>query len=312
MSDVTARSAAPLDEVMLAMDVVDTLRHRQDLATRELAGAAREQQLIDKLRDIYHQQGIDVPDHILREGVAALEQSRFVYEPPREGFGTTLARLYVSRKHWGRPVAAALTAIFVVFFGYYGLWQPFQRSQAEQARIALSEGVPAQLDALYQTVFDETKVQRAVVLAEAIRKRGAAFAAEGNSVAAQDAVDDLTALRDLLRQDYILRIVNSSDEKTGFWTIPEVNTAATNYYLVVEALNADGRPLSLPVLNEESGETEVVSRWGVRVPESLYDSILADKRDDGIIDNNLIGRKQSGYLDVVYTQPVLGGAVTRW
>ena len=54
MSDVTAKPAAPLDEVMLAMDVVDTLRHRQDLATRELAGVTREQQLIDKLRDIYH------------------------------------------------------------------------------------------------------------------------------------------------------------------------------------------------------------------------------------------------------------------
>ena len=53
MSDVTAKPAAPLDEVMLAMDVVDTLRHRQDLAVRELGTDAKERQLIDKLRDIY-------------------------------------------------------------------------------------------------------------------------------------------------------------------------------------------------------------------------------------------------------------------
>src|SRR5690606_20468402 len=106
MSDATAKPAAPLDEVMLAMDVVDTLRHRQDLVTRELDGASREKQLIEKLRDIYHQQGIEVPDHILKEGVAALAESRFVYDPPAPGLGTTLARLYVSRKRWG-PAAIA-------------------------------------------------------------------------------------------------------------------------------------------------------------------------------------------------------------
>ncbi|SEP69517.1 hypothetical protein SAMN05428969_0499 [Devosia sp. YR412] len=309
---MTAKPAAPLDEVMLAMDVVDTLRHRQDLATRELAGVTREQQLIDKLRDIYHQQGIEVPDHILKEGVAALQESRFVYDPPKPGFGTSMARLYVGRKRWGKPVGAALVALLVLSVGYFGAWQPYQRGQAEAARIELSEGVPARLDALYQTIFEETKVQKAVVQAEGLRNRGKAYAAEGNSVAAEKAVADLTALRDALRQDYSLRVVNRADVQSGFWTIPEVNTAATNYYIVVEALDADGNALDLPILNEETGQTEVVATWGVRVPESVYDSVAADKRDDGIIQNNEIGRKSSGFLDVEYSLPVLGGAVTRW
>lgn len=297
---------------MLAMDVVDTLRHRQDLATRELAGVTREQQLIEKLRDIYHQQGIEVPDHILREGVAALAESRFVYDPPKPGFGTSLARLYVSRKRWGKSVAAALLALLALGVGYFGVWQPYQRGQAEEARLELSEGIPAQLDALYQTVFEETKVQKAVTEAEALRTRGKALAAEGNREGAEGAVADLMALRDQLRQEYTLRVVNRSGVQSGFWTIPEVNTAATNYYIVVEALDADGNMLSLPILNEENGETEVVSRWGVRVPENVYDMLVVDKRDDGIIQNNELGRKSSGFLDVEYSMPVLGGAVTRW
>ncbi len=90
MSDATAKKAAPLDEVMLAMDVVDTLRHRQDLVTRELDGTAREGQLIERLREVYRQQGIEVPDHILKEGVSALAESRFVYDPPPPGFNTSL------------------------------------------------------------------------------------------------------------------------------------------------------------------------------------------------------------------------------
>jgi hypothetical protein len=262
MSDVTAKPAAPLDEVMLAMDVVDTLRHRQDLAVRELGTDAKEKQLIDKLREIYHDQGIEVPDHILKEGVAALQESRFVYDPPAPGFGTTLARLYVGRKRWGKPVGAALLALLVLGVGYFGVWQPYQNGVVEAARIELSEGLPAQMDALYQTIFEETKVQQAVVEAEALRKRGKAFAAEGNRAGAEAAVADLIALRDQLRQEYTLRVVNRSDVKSGFWTFPEINTAATNYYIVVEALDVDGNALSLPILNEETGAKPKSSACG--------------------------------------------------
>jgi hypothetical protein len=312
MSDVSARPAAPLDEVMLAMDVVDTLRHRQDLATRELGTEAREKQLIDKLRDIYHQQGIEVPDHILREGVAALEESRFVYDPPAPGFGTTLARLYVTRGRWGKPAAIAAGLVLALGIGWFGVWTPYQSSLAEQARIELAEGLPAQMDALYQTIYEETKVQQAVVRAEALRTRGQTFAAEGDRMAAQAAVTDLTALRDQLRQEYVLRVVNRSGVDSGFWTFPEINTAATNYYVVVEALDSDGDALSLPILNEENGQTEVVDIWAVRVPENVYNAVAADKQDDGIIQANEMGRKSFGFLDVEYGVPVLGGAVTQW
>lgn len=312
MSDVTAKPAAPLDEVMLAMDVVDTLRHQQDLALRELGTDAKEQQLIEKLRDIYSQQGIEVPDRILKEGVAALQESRFVYDPPPPGFGTTLARLYVGRRRWGKPALAGLAALLVVCIGIFGVWQPYQRGAAEAARVELSEGLPARLDALYQTIYEETKVQQAVLDAEALRTRGQSYAAEGKRVEAEKAEAQLIALRDQLRQDYTLRVVNRADVQSGFWTIPDINTDATNYYIVVEALDAEGKALSLPILNEENGETEVVSIWGVRVPEAVYDAVAADKRDDGIIQVNQVGRKSFGFLDVEYTMPVLGGAVTRW
>ncbi|ODT69886.1 MAG: hypothetical protein ABS75_14715 [Pelagibacterium sp. SCN 63-23] len=312
MSDATARPAAPLDEVMLAMDVVDTLRHRQDLVTRELDGVAREQQLIERLRNVYHQQGIEVPDHILKEGVAALAESRFTYEPPAPGFGTTLARLYVGRKRWGRPVGAVLLALAALGVGYFGVWQPIQRGQAEQARIELSETLPAQMDALYQTIYDETKVQQAVLQADGLIARGKAHAAEGNREGAEDAIARLTALRDLLRQQYSLRVVNRPDVQSGFWTFPEINTDATNYYIVVEALDPDGNALELPILNEETGQTDTVAIWGVRVPESVYNAVAADKLDDGIIQSNLVGRKSDGFIEVEYQMPVLGGAVTQW
>lgn len=305
-------SKAPLDDVMLAMDVVDTLRHRQDLVVRELDSESREKDLVEKLRDIYHNQGIEVPDSVLKEGVAALNESRFAYSPPKPGFGTTLARLYVGRKRWG-PAALALGLLLVVGLGGYFLaYRPYVAGQAEAARLELAERLPAQMDALYGTVFDETKVQQAATEAAAIRDRGKAAAAEGNRAGAERAISDLTALRDRLRLEYNLRIVSKAGAQSGFWTFPEINTEATNYYVVVEAIAPDGKALSLPILNEENNETETVSTWGVRVPESVYRSVEADKRDDGIIQRNIVGIKQFGFLDVDYTVPVLGGAVTRW
>lgn len=312
MSDVTAKPAAPLDEVMLAMDVVDTLRHRQDLAVRELDGVTREQQLIDKLRAIYHQQGIEVTDDILKEGVSALAESRFVYDPPKPSFATSIARIYTSRGKWGRPVVSLIVALAVFLGGYYLVWKPYQANLAEQARIELAEGLPAQMDALYHTIFEETKVQQAVVEAEQLRTRGKTYAAEGNRAEAEAALTHLTALRDQLRQEYILRVVNRQGVQSGFWTFPEVNTDATNYYLTVEAINSDGQTLSLPILNEENGETETVNIWAVRVPESVYNAVAADKLDDGIIQTNEVGRKSDGFLDVEYLMPTLGGMLTRW
>jgi hypothetical protein len=304
--------APPLDDVMLAMDVVDTLRHRQDLVERELDAGSREKQLIDKLRDIYRDQGIEVPDRILKEGVDALSQSRFAYTPPPPSLSVGLARLYVARRKWG-PAALALALVLIIgFAGYFLVYRPYQQGQVEAARLELAEQLPAEMDALYATIFNETKVQQAVVDAEEIVARGKTAAAEGNRQGALEALAGLIGIRDQLRQEYNLRVVNRPGVQSGFWTFPEINTEATNYYVVVEALDPEGSALTLPIVNEETGQMERVDIWGLRVPENVYRSVEADKRDDGIIQRNIVGIKQYGFLETTYTVPVLGGAVTRW
>ena len=313
MSTVTATAEkAPLDEVMLAMDVVDTLRHRQDLVERELAGDAREKQLIEKLREIYSHQGIEVTDEVLRAGVKALAESRFAYTPPKPSLTTTLARAYVSRKKWGPATLAIVLVLVVGLGGYFLAWQPFQAAQVEAARIELAEGLPKQMDALFQTIYEETKVQQAVTDAETIRTRGKALASEGNRAGALQAIADLTALRETLRSEYTLKIYSKEGERSAFWRVPDTNPDATNYYLIVQAIGPDGTPLTMPITNEETSKTESVTLWGVRVPESTYRTVENDKRDDGIIERATLGLKEYGFLAPDYVMPVLGGAVTKW
>jgi hypothetical protein len=311
MSAATAEKA-PLNDVMLAMDVVDTLRHNQNLVARELSGETRETQLIDKLRELYHQQGIEVSDAILKEGVAALGESRFAYTPPAPGLGVTLARMYVARKRWLPATFALFLMLLIGLGGYFLVWAPYRAAQQEQIRIELAEKLPAEMDALYQTIFEETKVTQAADNAAEIRDRGKRAAGEGNRPAAEQAIADLTGIRDTLRQEYQLRVVSRDGVKSGFWTFPEINTDATNYYVVVEAIDAHGSALSLPILNEEDNKVETVNIWGIRVPESVYRAVEADKRDDGIIQRNVAGLKQFGFLEPDYLIQVLGGAGTRW
>jgi len=77
---VTKIEKAPLEDLMAAMDVVDTLRHDQSIAERELDGQERRNRLLERLRELYSAQGIEVPDHVLEEGIDALEQERFKYQ----------------------------------------------------------------------------------------------------------------------------------------------------------------------------------------------------------------------------------------
>lgn len=304
--------AAPLDDVMLAMDVVDTLRHQSDLVARELGAASREAQLIARLKKLYADQGIEVPDHILKEGVRALEESRFTYQPPPDNWRTRLATLYVQRKSWGRPVATLVAILLVAFIGYFGVYRPFVAMQHEAARIELAQTLPDRMDELYDHIYTETKVQAALEEAEPWVTRGKAAAARGDRDSAMQAIAQLERIHRTLLAEYSLRIVNREGQSTGVWRFPEATSEATNYYIVVEAIGPDGQALRLPIESEETGQIEDVDIWAVRVPEVTYNAVRADRLDDGIIQRNIMGIKQYGFLEVDYLMPVLGGAITQW
>jgi len=121
-----------LDEVLLAMDVVDTLRHEQQLVERELASDERDQALFEKVKRMYASQGLKVTDQMIAEGVAALREERFVYRPPPPKGTLWLARLYVNRWRWAKLVGgmvAFLTAVFIIYRFAFVAPEARQRSQ---------------------------------------------------------------------------------------------------------------------------------------------------------------------------------------
>jgi Family of unknown function (DUF6384) len=312
MAEPAPTLTRPLEEVMLAMDVVDTLRHRENLVARELNEDERDRQLIERLREIYSAQGIEVTDDVLAEGVKALKEQRFVYTPPEPSVSVTLARLYVRRGTWGKAVLAIVAAIAIGWTAWHFLVTVPAGNRAEAQRIELTETLPSQIKSLQAGIESDAKVPEAKQMARSIAADGDKALADKDIDGARSAVAQLKDLRDRLDQEYVLRIVARPGATSGVWRIPDANDNARNYYLIVEAVDRKARPVTVSVTSEETGKASPVTEWGVRVPESTFAAVRKDKEDDGIIENDILGAKRRGALQPDYAMPVSGGAITQW
>jgi hypothetical protein len=306
MPDVQAddrqKDKRPLDDLMLAMDVVDTLRHRAVLVQRELGEDDRDDLLIERLRSIYAAQGIEVPDHVLAEGVRALKEGRFIYAPPQPGLSVSLARLYVDRRRWGPWALTACALVAAVWLGYVLLVSgPRQRQLGE---------LPGQLASLEKKIVTGAHLDSAVVEAKQIAEQGQQAVLNDDLDRAQSSLAALQELSSRLDQEYELRIV--SQGSTGVWRVPDVNSGARNYYIIVQAITPAGEVLTLPIKNEEDGQVRLVNKWGLRVDDATFQAVADDKRDDGIIQKNRFGVKRPGSLELEYLMPTTGAAITSW
>ncbi len=303
MADSTL-NRTPLEEMMLAMDVVDTLRHHQNLVDRELDADARRERMVARLREIYTAQGIDVTDAMLTEGVQALEEDRFKYSPPPDSFGTSLARLYVNRGVWIKPLILllAVAAMLAVFY-YFAAVRPAALQRAE---------LPQQLDNTYAEIVAVSEDEEASGLAQTLLASGKAAINNDKTDEAVDIGTDMEALLSTLKQAYQLRIVSRPGERSGVWRVPDINSQARNFYVIVEAVTDAGATLKLPITSEEDGSIKTVDRWGLRVDEAVFEAVKADKQDDGIIQKRTVGEKQRGQLDPQYSIATTGAAITAW
>lgn len=313
MADQRAGAPAPaLDETMMAMDVVDTIRHAGHLVERELAGTDRQARLRERLREIYASQGIEVADHVLDQGIAALEEKRFAYTPKGQGWRRSLATAWATRARWGR-LALAGVAVLVVGLGAY--WAaavlPRQREAAAIVR-ELQTDLPRALRAEHDRVLAGTQEDAPRAEAARLLAEGEAAARAGRAPEARARRDALADLAARLAAEYTVRIVNRPGEPSAVWRVPAANPRARNYYLVVEAVDRNGRPVEVQVTSEEDGRVARVARWGLRVPEAEFERVRRDKLADGIIDQPVIGQKPAATLETRWTVQTTGGAILSW
>ncbi len=308
---MASKSDAPLDDLMMAMDVVDTLRHEEGQVARELKTDERDAAMVERLRQVYASQGIDVPDHILKAGVEDLKRDRFVYSPPSAGFQRTLAMIYISRSTWSKWLAAVVAVVIVCIAAWYFIVKlPAQRAEADLlARLQALPAIYTELVGRIDSLTENTEIE---ANAARLATDGNLALSDGNNEAAFKAEADLRYLAGRLQEVFEVRIISREGVPTGVSRIPESNPDTENYYIVVEAVDADGKILERRIVSEESSEAELVDKWGQRVSETIYNAVRRDKMEDGIVQKGVLGQKRRGELDIKWRSGVQDGAITKW
>ena len=294
---IPAKKPEKLDDIMLAMDVVDTLRHEREMVASDMNAVERREDLVTRLRGIYDAQGISVPDEVLMDGVMALEEERFAYHPPKTGLMTSLAKAYISRRKW-LPLLYTISFIIgsVLAVNYVGFVRPAQL-EAKQEQQLITQVLPQRLEAARDRALSLAATPELKSRAEDLFAEGQIAVADKDISAAKGKTQQLEALSTALSQSYQLRIVSRFNEASGVYLDSKTNTDIRNFYLIVEAVAADGEVISISIEDEEYKTRDTVSKFGVRVPKAVFDKVAADKKDDQIIQNDILGAKARGVLE---------------
>ncbi|MGK0375905.1 MAG: hypothetical protein ACJA2E_002391 [Arenicella sp.] len=295
---------APLEDLMAAMDVVDTLRHEQSVTERELDGEGRRQRLLVRLRKLYAAQGIDVPDHVLEEGIDALEQERFKYLAVKTSWRTKLARVWVSRLRWGKPLGF-LAIVGSIFYGYYFFSDVLPERN-------LRANLPDSVNSVFSGIVAAAKNPEVIDQAKASSAKAYRAIDESNYAEAKAVIANMQGVKAQLSLDYNIRVISQPNQNSGIWRNPPNNLNVKNYYLIVEAVDKDNRVLELSIINQEDNTAALKKQWGLRVSQETFYKVAADKRDDGIIQANTVGKKQVGYLQPTFSIPTSGATITEW
>ena len=209
MAEETKTKKVELPDIMLAMDVVDTLRHQQSMVDRELNTEAYDQALIKKVRKIYAAQGLEVSDEIIDRGVAALRENRFAYTAPKWNFKVALARIYINRGRWakvGGIVVALLLAVWLVY--QFAVVGPVERETKRQTQ---------QLDEVWQQ-FQATKKSESLTRAgDRLYQQAKRDLEAGKSDGVASVISQLSSLAQIPDQLTTLRsgILKESREKAA-------------------------------------------------------------------------------------------------
>ena len=189
---------------------------------------------------------------------------------------------------------------------------PSSAQRAEADLLARLQALPATYSELVGRIDTLTENTDIEATAERLATDGNLALSDGNNEAAFKAEAGLRDLVGRLQEVFEVRIISREGVPTGVSRIPESNPDTENYYIVVEAVDPDGKILDRKIVSEESSEAELVDKWGQRVSETIYNAVRRDKMEDGIVQKGVLGQKRRGELDIKWRSGVQDGAITKW
>ncbi|MCA9260280.1 MAG: hypothetical protein KDA61_13810, partial [Planctomycetales bacterium] len=238
------------------------------------------------------------------------------FHDPRWSLQIALAHVWIRR---GPIVKAALLVAFLAALAWGLLVAGFlpgetrDRKRAENAYATAAQAASA----IEQASNDEE------VAAETRQLLAAAenFRDQRKLSDLHDVSQRLQSLLAQLNQEFTVAIQSASGERSGVEReyTDDQGTRHSGFYVIVEARDANDRPVQLPIFNRETERTEFVSRWGEQVPREVFDRLADDKLADGVLDERHFATKHRGERDweIVLRGPdgaplARQGQITHW
>lgn len=291
-----------LHEMTRIMDVAATLRKERALVEQQLNIDEIKTELRQRLLAAAKISGDPVSEAEVDAAVDQYYDRLHEYREPPASFAKFLAHCWVLRTYLAAAALALATAIGVMWgLLVAGVLPGEERTRfvTEQAHAALQYQLneAEQLAAAIKRISVEPAAtadaeRLSAVAAVAFEQR------DGNKLAA--AMDSLKRLQAELELQYGLFIVNAPGEQSAterLWT-DEKGTRTSGYFVFVDALDEQGRPVKVPIRNRETDRTETTSRWAEQVPEKVFDRLRKDKQADGVLDERNFGSKPRGTREV--------------
>ena len=188
-------------------------------------------------------------------------------------------------------------------------------------------GLPSEAEKAYAAIKTIAKEPIAIQKAEKFHSEAQVYIKQADVPRLSETVQGMKQLSDILNQEYSLRVVSKPGVKSGIDRY--YNGRFSGWYLVVEAVDTHGNIVPVNIVNSENGAVSRTTMWGERVSgndpnlvekiqggykdNSLLVSVIMDKMDNGVVDNNLVGEKARGYLNYqLNSRDFEGKQITAW
>ncbi|MDH3583856.1 MAG: DUF6384 family protein [Phycisphaerae bacterium] len=306
-----------LAEMMRVMDVATTLRRERTTAFRELDRDQTKAQLRQRLLAAAEVTGEAVTEREVDAAIDLYFQNLHTYRPPGRSVSVVLAHLYVMRRRIvGYGLLAVVLAALLLWFvvSARGCFSSEIRNERRVERI--SAEVIAHHGAIRAIVREpETSAE-----ADQWKQEAQAAQARGDTDAMATPLKRLGDLRSRLEQAYRVQVVGGPGRSgTERLITDEAGERISGYYLIVEARQADGTVFKRRIRNAETGREQLVASWGERVPKDVFERLLRDKQEDGLLDERAFSVKRRGYREETIQikdddgQPIeRRGQITQW
>jgi hypothetical protein len=222
---------------------------------------------------------------VLWNGPAVRQQVRAVQQALEQAGGAGAPAAQLAVKELGTQLAAASAAESHL--------QDLRVAVAQLGRMGLPGDDRKRVDALAQAAF------AAAAQLDAARVKELATQAEALLSFARLPLDIMVADREGVRSG-VERNYNASGGKS--------------WYLIVEALDAEGNNVQVPVRSVETGAQTWTEFYGVRVSREQYQAVKAEKQSTGHVENRGMGNKPANSLTVRYARTLKAqpDMITEW